>query len=138
MGAQQLAALALGDADRQANAETALLDALTDPVQLRATVDTGLCHGFAGLAHLAARTAADAAPATADRLLAALPALLSTLFPPGPALDEAATGDAATKLVNDSAGPGLLDGAAGTALGVLCAAKAEPPRTAWDTCLLIA
>jgi hypothetical protein len=136
--AQQLAALALGDADRRANAETALLDALTDPAQLRATGDTGLCHGFAGLAHLAARTVVDAAPATADRLRAVLPALLSTLLPPDTAPDEAATGEATSKLVNDSAEPGLLDGAAGTALGVLSAASAEPPRTAWDTCLLIA
>lgn len=136
--AQQLAALALGDADRRAKAETALLDALTDPAQLGATVDTGICHGFAGLAHLAARTAADAAPATADRLRAVLPALLATLLPPGTAPDQAATKEAATKLVDNSAGPGLLDGAAGTALGVLCAATAEAPRTAWDTCLLIA
>lgn len=130
-------ALALRDDDRRAKAETALLHALTEPAQLRATVDTGLCHGFAGLAHLAARTAADATPATADRLRAVLPALISTLLPSGTARDEAAIREAATKLVDDSAGPGLLDGAAGTALGVLTAATAEPPRTAWDACLLI-
>ncbi|MFD9869063.1 lanthionine synthetase C family protein [Streptomyces niveus] len=131
--AQQLAALALGDTSLRAQAEHALLDALTDPVQRGATTDAGLCHGFAGLAHLAARTAADAAPQTADQLRAVLPALLSTLLPPGTTPDEAATA-----LVNDPAGPGLLDGAAGTALGVLTAAGPQPPRTAWDACLLIA
>ncbi|WP_405824486.1 lanthionine synthetase C family protein [Streptomyces sp. NBC_00838] len=130
--AQQLAALALGDAVLRAQAEHALLDALTDPVQRGATADAGLCHGFAGLAHLAVRTAADAAPETAEQLRAILPALLSTLLPPGTAPDEAATA-----LVNDPTGPGLLDGAAGTALGVLAAAGTEPPRTAWDACLLI-
>ncbi|MGW0885899.1 lanthionine synthetase C family protein [Streptomyces sp. NPDC002671] len=131
--AQQLAALALGDVDRRVEAENALLDALTDPAQLRATADAGLCHGFAGLAHLAARTAWDATPETAHQLRAVLPALLSTLLPPGTAPDEAAIA-----FLDDGAGPGLLDGAAGTALGVLTAASAEPPRTAWDACLLIA
>ncbi|MDH6221502.1 hypothetical protein [Streptomyces pseudovenezuelae] len=117
--AQLLAAPALRDSERRAQAEAALLDVLTDPAQLRAMVDSGLCHGVAGLARLAAR--------------AVLPSLLATLVPPGAAPEEAAT-----TLVNDRAGPGLLDGAAGTALGVLTAASAEPPRTAWDACLLIA
>ncbi|MEU0857388.1 lanthionine synthetase C family protein [Streptomyces griseofuscus] len=131
--AQQLAALALGDTSLQTEAETALLDALTDPAQLRATTDSGLCHGFAGLIHLTARTAADAAPAAADQLRATIPALLAVLLPPGTAPD-----DAATRLLEDEAGAGLLDGAAGTALGLLAADSAEPPRTAWDACLLTA
>ncbi|MFE5733953.1 lanthionine synthetase C family protein, partial [Streptomyces sp. NPDC056528] len=131
--AQQLAALALGEPVRQEVAETALLDALTDPVQLRLTVDTGLCHGFAGLAHLAARTAADASSENAQRLRALLPVLLSTLLPPGVAPEEASTA-----LVDGPAGPGLLDGAVGTALGALAASSTGPPRTAWDACLLIA
>ncbi|MGW0874288.1 lanthionine synthetase C family protein [Streptomyces sp. NPDC002740] len=132
--AQQLAALALGDTKRRAQAEAALVDALTDPAQLRATVDAGLCHGVAGLAHLASRTAADACTdtATATELHAVLPCLLDRLIPPGAAPEEATTA-----LVNDRAGPGLLDGAAGIALAVLSAAGCEP-RTGWDTCLLIA
>ncbi|KQX77084.1 hypothetical protein [Streptomyces sp. Root1310] len=40
--------------------------------------------------------------------------------------------------VNDRAGPGLLDGAAGIALAVHSAASAVPPRNGWDACLLIA
>lgn len=131
--AQQVAALALGDADRQVEAETALLDALTDPVQLRATEGNGLCHGFAGLAHLAVRTAADAHPVTASQLRAAIPALISVLLPPGADPD-----DAGTELVGDDAGVGLLDGAAGVALSLHTAGTTEPPRTAWDACLLIA
>ncbi|GGX50724.1 lanthionine synthetase C family protein [Streptomyces noursei] len=131
--AQQLAALALGDAVLQAEAEIALLNALTDPSQLHVTTDTGLCHGVAGLAHIAARTAADATPATAAQLRATIPALLTVLLPPGSVPDEVAT-----TLVDDETGVGLLDGAAGTALGLLTAHSAEPPRTAWDACLLIA
>ncbi|WP_370418990.1 lanthionine synthetase C family protein [Streptomyces sp. QH1-20] len=132
--AQQLAALALGDTGRQVEAENALVDALTDPAQLKATTDNSLCHGFAGLAHIAARTADDAHPTTAGQLRAVIPALLAALCPPG--TDPA---DAATTIVQDEeAGPGFLNGAAGIALALLSPATATPPRSAWDTCLLIA
>ncbi|MFF3030908.1 lanthionine synthetase LanC family protein [Streptomyces rubiginosohelvolus] len=131
--AQQLAALALGDTGPQADAEAALLDALSDRAQLRATTDSGLCHGFAGLVHIAARVAADAAPAAASQLRATIPALLTVLVPPG-----TDPGETAALLLKDPAGAGFLDGAAGTALGLLTAASTEPPRTAWDACLLTA
>lgn len=132
--AQQLAALALGDAGRQVDAENALVAALTDPDQLKATMDNGLCHGFAGLAHIAARAADDARPSTVERLRAATPVLLAVVHPPG--TDPA---HAATTLIRDEArGPGLLDGAAGIALAVLAPSTATPPQSAWDACLLIA
>ncbi|MEU8700320.1 lanthionine synthetase C family protein [Streptomyces sp. NPDC048680] len=131
--AQQLAALALGDSDLQVEAEAALLDALSDRVQLRVTTGSGLCHGFAGLIHIAARAAADADRATAGQLRAIIPALLIMLVPPGTAPD-----DAAALVLKDAAGAGLLDGAAGTALGLLTADSTDPPRTAWDACLLTA
>ncbi len=132
--AQQLAALALGDTDRQIDAENALVAALTDPDQLKATTDNGLCHGFAGLAHVAARTADDAHPSTVGRLRAAIPALLAVVHPPG--TDPAY---AAEELIQEEErGPGLLDGAAGIALALLSSSTAAPPRSAWDACLLIA
>jgi hypothetical protein len=132
--AQQLAALALGDTARQAEAENALASALTDPAQLKATTDDGLCHGFAGLAHVAARTADDAHPTTARQLRAAAQALLTAVCPPG--TDPA---NAAAALVRDEdAGPGFLNGAAGIALAILAPATATPSPTAWDTCLLVA
>ncbi|WP_159054630.1 thiopeptide-type bacteriocin biosynthesis protein [Streptomyces dysideae] len=106
--AQQLAALALGDTSRQIDAENALVAALTDPEQLKATTDNGLCHGFAGLAHAAARTADDAHPSTAGKLRAAIPALLAAVTPPD--TDPELT---ATVLIQDEqGGPGLLDGVA--------------------------
>ena len=132
--AQQLAAIALGDTDRQLDAEDALVAALTDTAQLNATTDNGLCHGFAGLAHIAARTADDAHPATAGQLRAAIPALLALPCPPGADPDETAR-----TVVNDKdAGPGFLDGAAGIALALMAPAAQAPPRTSWDACLLIA
>ncbi|WP_217247094.1 lanthionine synthetase C family protein [Streptomyces sp. AC602_WCS936] len=132
--ARQLAALALGDTRRRLDAENALVVALTDPAQLGATTDNALCHGFAGLAHIAARAADDAHPSTAGQLRAVIPALLAAVQPPD--TDPAHT---ATALVQDEErGPGLLDGAAGIALALLAAGAAEPPRTAWDACLLVA
>ncbi|MCX5327825.1 lanthionine synthetase C family protein [Streptomyces sp. NBC_00140] len=131
--AQQLAAIALGDTDRQLDAENALVSALTDTAQLNATTDNGLCHGFAGLAHVAARTAEDAHPATVGQLRAAIPALLTLPCPPGTDPDETAM-----FIVNDKdAGPGLLDGAAGIGLALMAPATKAPPRSSWDACLLI-
>ncbi|MFK0111630.1 lanthionine synthetase C family protein [Streptomyces sp. NPDC091217] len=132
--AQQLAAIALGDTDRQVEAENTLVGALTDTAQLNATTDNGLCHGFAGLAHIAARTADDADPSTAGQLRAAIPALLSVVCPPATDPD-----DAATAITNDEeAGLGFLNGAAGIALALMVPATEAPPRTSWDACLLIA
>ena len=108
--------------------------ALTDPEQLKATTDNGLCHGFAGLAHTAARTADDAHPSTAGKLRAAIPALLAAVIPQG--TDPEIMAKALTQ--DEEGGPGLLDGAAGVALALLAPSTAAPPRSAWDACLLIA
>ncbi|MEU4951729.1 lanthionine synthetase C family protein [Streptomyces lavendulae] len=132
--AQQLAAIALGDRRRQLAAEHSLLAALTDPQQLRKTTDNGLCHGFAGLAHIASRAASDALAPTAGQLRAVLPALLSAVHPPGSDPATAAAGF----IQPPAPDPGLLDGAAGIALALLSPATGAPPRTSWDTCLLIA
>ncbi|WP_405973075.1 lanthionine synthetase C family protein [Streptomyces sp. NBC_00988] len=132
--AQQLAALALGDAGRQVDAENSLVTALTDPAQLTATTDNGLCHGFAGLAHIAARAADNAHPATVGRLRAAIPVLLAVVHPPGTDPAHAAS----TLIRDEERGPGFLDGAAGIALAVIAPSTATPPRSAWDACLLIA
>ncbi|WP_328339844.1 lanthionine synthetase C family protein [Streptomyces violaceus] len=132
--AQQLAALALGDVNRQLDAENAFVAALTDPAQLKATTDNALCHGFAGLAHVAARAADNAHPSTAGQLRAMIPALLAAVHPPDTDPVHAAT----TLMQDEERGPGLLDGAAGIALALLAPSTAAPPRSAWDACLLIA
>lgn len=131
--AQQLAALALGDTTRQLTAETAAIAAFTDPEKLAATTDISLCHGFAGLAHIATRMAGDALPATARQLRGLTPALLAAVHQPGTDPDLATTA-----LINSAdGGPGLLDGAAGVALSVLAASSTTPPSSEWDACLLI-
>lgn len=132
--AQQLAALAIGDTERQITAENALAAALCDPDQLGATTDNGLCHGFAGLTQIAVRTAADAHPSTVGRLRAAIPGLLTAIC----SVDNDLEHEATARVTGTGAGPGLLDGAAGTALALLAADAATPPQSDWDSCLLIA
>ncbi|MFI7221256.1 lanthionine synthetase C family protein [Micromonospora maritima] len=129
--AQQVAALALNDPVRRAGAEDALVRALADPRQLAATTDASLCHGHAGLAHIAHRVAADALPDTAERLRTSVLRLLGTLDP----RDAGPRGTAAALL---AAGPGLLEGAAGVALAALSCSNAAAPASSWDACLLTA
>ncbi|MFI5831957.1 lanthionine synthetase C family protein [Streptomyces sp. NPDC051578] len=133
--AQQLAALARNDDIGRYRAETGLLTALTDSARLAATTDISLCHGYAGLAHLTARTAADALPETRDQLKALIPRLLDAVAPP----DAKAQEHVADTLLQsaDGNGAGLLDGAAGVALAVL-AAESGHTVSRWDTCLLSA
>ncbi|WBC05317.1 lanthionine synthetase C family protein [Micromonospora sp. WMMA1976] len=129
--AQQLAALALNDPVRRAAAEDALVRALADPCQLAATTDPSLCHGHAGLAHIAHRMAADALPDTAKQLRASVPRLLGSLDP-----HDAGPRRTAAALV--AAGPGVLEGAAGVALAALSCSNAAPLTSSWDACLLTA
>ncbi|MFJ6382762.1 lanthionine synthetase C family protein [Kitasatospora sp. NPDC092039] len=130
--AQQLAALAIGDPRLRHNAEHALAAALVDPKALAATTDLSACHGYAGLAHIAHRTAADALPSSAALLRPATALLLDTVHPPHTDPDEQAHRLLATT------GPALLEGAAGTALTLLAPATGSTPATRWDACLLTA
>ncbi|RKF24678.1 lanthionine synthetase C family protein [Micromonospora globbae] len=129
--AQQLAALATGDPVRRVAAGDALARALIDPRQLAATTDPSLCHGYAGLAHIAHRIAADAPPGTAARLDARVPHLLRMIDPAG-----AGPRRTAAALIAAAPGPGLLEGAAGVALAALSCSTASTPDSSWDSCLL--
>lgn len=131
--AQQLAALATADPNRQRLAENALINALDDPAQLAGTADMGLCHGVAGMAHVAARVAADAAPDTCQRLHVLASRLLDALQPPS--ADPKVVG--AGLLGSDGPGPGFLEGTTGIALAALVAATGGSLRSGWDSCLLI-
>lgn len=125
----QLAALATGDTDRQHASEVALLRAMSDPDQRNLTVDLSLCHGFAGLAHIARLVAADAlTPGITD----SLPTLLAPITDiPPKALVRA--------LCEPSGGGdiGLLEGAAGTALTLHTYAAGGPSLSGWDSAFLI-
>jgi len=115
----QLAAIAVGDARRQTDAEDALKRCLDDPRQMSLLTSAGLCHGYSGVYQTTWRAAHDA---TAPDLAARLPDLAVSL---SSAAESAHTGG------------GLLDGTAGAALALGTAAHDAPPISGWDTCLLI-
>lgn len=115
--AQQLAGITTGDIRRQRLAEHALAAATSDPAQLARIVDTGMCHGWAGLYQTVWRAARDA-------LTPAVGANLSHL---ADQLTRGARGE-------DS---GFLEGAAGTALVRHTATRDTAPVSGWDACLLI-
>ncbi|MFE0683463.1 lanthionine synthetase C family protein [Streptomyces sp. NPDC058961] len=117
--AQQLAALALDDSTGRRAAETALLQALTDPRQLAQITDTSLCHGWAGLYQTGWRTAQDAAT---DNIHRALTAVEPRLAPPPDAPN--------TEL-------GFLEGTTGGALVLRTVTHGTAPRSGWDAFLLI-
>jgi hypothetical protein len=129
--ALQVAGQVTGESARLSAASDALAGALADPLQRAVTASACLCHGSAGLAHLAATAAADATPATANRIRSTVPGLIDAIAPHG---SDPTT--AAVRLLTGS-GPGLLEGAAGIALAVLRPAGSLDPRSRWDACLLI-
>ncbi|UGQ13569.1 lanthionine synthetase C family protein [Yinghuangia sp. ASG 101] len=130
--AQQLAALATGDADRRRAAETALLKAVTDPAQTAQITSQSLCHGTAGLAHIAQRVAVDSAEPHLRR------ALMTRAFELLAPLTDTPAQALAADLLRTPDGPGdvgLLDGAAGVALALHSISTAAPPASGWDACL---
>ncbi|MFE0130166.1 lanthionine synthetase C family protein [Streptomyces sp. NPDC059037] len=125
---QQLAALATDDRARQAMAEGALLQAMTDPSQLKATVDLSLCHGFAGLAHITELVAVEA---ITPGLTECLPRLLAPITDTNPSM-------LAASLLDPPGGGdiGLLEGATGTALALHAFQTGTPSVSGWDSCFL--
>lgn len=118
--AQQLAAIATADPQRQHLAEQALTTCLTDPDQLDQIRDPSLCHGWAGLLLTTWRAAIDATtPSIANQL---------------PSVTERLRRHTAT---SPPVGDGLLEGHAGVALALHAADRGEPPTSEWDACLLI-
>ncbi len=120
--AQQLAALATHDHRRAGEAEDILAAVLTD-AQLNRITEPGLCHGVAGIYQTAYRAARDARnPAIGRRLSSLATRLAQHAIPPG----------------NQDEDGGLLTGGIGVALALETTRHVGPPRTGWDTCLLIA
>lgn len=128
--AQQLAALALDDQERQNTAERAMAAALSDSRQRAAITDASLCHGHAGLLQIATRFAADARTPTAmDEAL-----LLRAVVQSGADAERMVA-----RLLQPPHGCfGFLEGAAGVALALHTTASGSPPISGWDSCLLIA
>ena len=118
--AQQHAAIATSDTRRQQAAEHALAACLSDPSQLRQITSPGLCHGWAGVYQTAFRAACDELTPQIRSHLPHLARLLTR-----------------HALAAQDHGSGLLEGAAGAALVLHTAARATPPISAWDTCLML-
>ncbi|MFD5537806.1 lanthionine synthetase C family protein [Streptomyces sp. NPDC127079] len=116
--AQQLAAIALDDSDRQRMAERALLYCLADSRQLDQLTSRGLCHGVGGLIRTVQRVAAETETSRPfhDWLLRAPERFLAA-----PAPQE----------------PGFLEGAAGASLAFMSAEPGAVTATDWDACLLL-
>ncbi|MGW9212298.1 lanthionine synthetase C family protein [Embleya sp. NPDC055664] len=119
--AQQLAGLALGDAERRLHAEAALLACVTDPRQLALLNDASVCHGWAGLLQATRRAAADADDAGA--LNKRIPILLDGMH-------------RHLRRRGIPADAGLLTGRAGVSL-VEHGLKQGQCMSSWDTCLLL-
>jgi hypothetical protein len=115
--AQQLAAIARQDRARQAHAENALAQCISDPAQLALLSEPGLCHGWAGIVATTWHAALDA---TSGHLHNAPTQLANSLA-------EAACGDHPY---------GLMQGYAGAALTLHAVATQTP--SSWPGCLLIA
>ncbi|MGC4939276.1 lanthionine synthetase C family protein [Kribbella sp. DT2] len=116
---QQLAALATGDTTRRRTAETALLGCITDPDQFARIDGPSLCHGSAGLLHTTWRVAREAETGDLTAQLANLAKLFNNHLQTAPRSTE------------------LLEGSVGAALAALTATTGQPPRSSWDTCLLL-
>ncbi|MGP4103415.1 lanthionine synthetase C family protein [Nonomuraea sp. KM90] len=130
----QIAGLALNRPDWRQVADRAMLSALERPVEHLNLRSAAICHGWAGLLQTAVRIAADGSEAgervadlAAERTLALFEseAAFGFRFPTGrsPASHD---------------GPGLLEGAAGTALSLHGYATGRLPRFEWDAALLLA
>jgi hypothetical protein len=117
--AQQLASLALGDSERQAQAERDLAASLNE-TQLGRIDGPGLCHGVAGIYQTAWRAARDAK--TTD-IAERLPVIAAQL--------------ARSEQDSGSDSEGLLTGAPGVGLALETLRHDSPPRSGWDACLLI-
>jgi hypothetical protein len=120
--ALQLAAIVTDDPRRQETAESAFAASLADH-HLDHITEPGICHGIAGLYQTAYRTVHDARDPAIGRRLLALAARLADHAAPAPAVS--------------NLGEGFLAGQAGVGLASETSRSATPPRTGWDTCLLI-
>ncbi|MER5647363.1 lanthionine synthetase C family protein [Streptosporangium sp. NPDC002524] len=119
--AQQLAALALDDPQRQRRAEEALARCVAGE-QLSLLGDASVCHGWAGLVLSTWRAAADAGDG--GKLADLLPRLQAGM-------------EYHLRRHGPPARGGLLEGEAGVLLTQHTTAANAPPSSGWDACLLL-
>ncbi|GAB2723490.1 lanthionine synthetase C family protein [Kitasatospora kifunensis] len=136
--ALQLAGLALDRPHWHQRAVAAMLTALGEPA--RAICDTTLCHGWAGVLHIATLLARDSGD---QRLAERLPGLVERVtdayHPDRPFGFRYDRPDVADTLRQAPHRAGFLDGAAGITLALTphTTGAADTPATAWDAALLL-
>ncbi|MET7640726.1 lanthionine synthetase C family protein [Streptomyces sp. NPDC005438] len=128
-----LAGAALDRADWREEAHTALHGALSAATE-KGTVDSALCHGWAGLLHLAQRTEQDSGDPAYRPLVDDLAGRVVEGFDPEAPFGYRYHHHLAPR---DLDRPGFLEGAAGIALALHSYATGQPPATSWDGALLI-
>ncbi|MET8864824.1 lanthionine synthetase C family protein [Nonomuraea sp. NPDC004580] len=133
----QLAGLALGRTDWSRVADDAMRSLIERPAGRLHLAGAGLCHGWAGLLHIARRIAADGAGGAdeAAHLVAGL-AARHTIGHFDPALPFGFRYPIAAD-EPPADGAGLLDGSGGTALALHAYAIGGTPTSRWDAALLI-
>lgn len=135
--ALHLAGIATHDSGRRTDAEHAVAACLADADQLRRLTDDTVCHGWAGLALTAWRTATDAGTdARTSPLAPHLHGLVDQLFRPAGG-HHAGRDDDAPRGPHRGRAEGLLEGRRGVELVLDTIARAPSAGTRWDRCLLI-
>jgi hypothetical protein len=128
-----LAGAALDRADWRAEAHAALRGALA-AADDELVVDSGLCHGWAGLLQIVLRMAHDSGDPWYGAAADGLAARVVDGFDPAAPFGFRYRHPLAARPLDR---PGFLEGAAGIALALDAYATGRPPATAWDSALLL-
>ncbi|MFM9441210.1 lanthionine synthetase C family protein [Streptomyces acidiscabies] len=132
--AVQLAGLALGRGDWCADAQAALSGAVS-AASGELTIDSALCHGWAGMLQITLRMAHDSGDPGLLGLADGLAARVIDGFTPEAPFGYRYDHHLADRPLDR---PGLLEGAAGIALALHTYATGGVPATSWDGALLLA
>ncbi|QXJ23764.1 lanthionine synthetase [Actinomadura graeca] len=97
--------------------------------------DSTLCHGWAGLLHIASRMGHDTGDPVHASAAGRFAGRLRESYDPDAAFGFRYTHPAAARVTDR---PGFLEGAAGAALALHCHETGAPPATGWDAALLLA
>jgi hypothetical protein len=128
-----LAGAAFGEKEWRDTGDAAVRGAFADPGE-HAIHDFALCHGWAGLLHIASRMAHDTGDPVHTAAADGFAARISEAYDPDAPFGFRYRHPSAPK---ETDRPGFLEGAAGIALALHCHATGAPPRTGWDAALLL-
>ena len=131
----QLAGLALDRPSWRETAVAVLRRTLARPWDEWDMIDAGLCHGWAGMLHITRLMASDSDTTDLSEAADGLARRVIGCFDPDAPFGFRYAAGAEAVVAPDRAG--FLEGAAGAALALHAYANDEPPKTGWDTALLL-